>query len=200
MSQIVLISGKQGSGKSTIQNALIAAFNSQPDSKAIGVNFADPLYEMAEAVRDVAERYGIPKKMPKDGQLLQLIGTEWGRNTIDSNIWIRCLRSSIALLNIKVGLFAYTQSLVVVGDCRFRNEFDGFPDALRIRLYCPESLRKNRCSAWRENTQHQSEIDLDEYEGQHRFDFIFDTDKMPVNLIVEKVLSLLKSEEWKDRR
>lgn len=197
--RIVLLSGKQGSGKTTTQKALIDAWNQRANHKAVLVNFADPLYEMAEAVRNIAARYGIPKKMPKDGPLLQVLGTEWGRNTVSENIWVDALRGKMDHLYAQGGVFAYDHPLFVVGDCRFRNEFELFPEALRVRLKCPEATRRERCSMWRENSQHQSEIDLDGFDEEGRFDLYLDTWAQPPEEAVRAILEKLNT-KWKDER
>lgn len=197
---MVLLSGQQGSGKTTTQQGLVRDWGKLGNHKACAVNFADPLYEMAEAVRTIAEKYGIPKKMPKDGPLLQVLGTEWGRNSIGENIWVNALKGKIKDVSIREGTWAYDESLAVVGDCRFRNEFDAFPDALRVRLNCPTALRKERCSAWRENDQHKSEVDLDQYNEEMKFDLYFDTSVSKAEGVVGAIIDALKAGVWKEKR
>ena len=199
--QMVLLSGPRGSGKTTAQTLLIDTWGKlSSHHKALAINFADPLYEMAEAVRDIAAKYKVPKKMPKDGPLLQLLGTDWGRNTVDQDIWVRCLKGKIEFMAVKEGIYAYDNSLFVVGDCRFRNEFDAFPGALRVRLNCGEHVRKDRCSMWRENTAHASETDLDEYDRAGKFDLYFDTSAVGPGEIIVKVIETLKSNSWQAGR
>jgi hypothetical protein len=197
---LVLISGRQGAGKTTLQKLLIEKRNALSNHRAAAVNFADILYEMHDAVRAVGDKYGIMKKNPKDGPLLQVLGTEWGRNTIGDNIWVDALKKKIDLVSVREGVFAYDQSLFVVGDCRFRNEFDAFPKALRIRLNCMEALRRERCSMWRDNSSHPSEVDLDGYNEEFKFDKYFDTRETPALIIAESVIDTLHQNAWLENR
>ena len=90
----------------------------------------------------------------------------------------------------KGGLVQNERSVVLIDDMRFPNEFDAFMGSgvLRIRLECDEEVRKERCSMWRENTQHPSEISLDD--KLESFDLIVRTEKDPEGVtakIVEKI-------------
>jgi hypothetical protein len=198
MQQIILISGQQGSGKTSLQKALVSALTSTNNHKAVALNFADPLYEMHFAVLDIARTYGIKTKFPKDGPLLQMLGTDWGRVTMGENIWIDCLKGKMELLKVREGMFAYDHAFFVVGDCRFKNEFDSFPDALRVRLNCPEGVRKIRCGvSWRENTSHPSETDLNDYAERLKFNITADTVKHSTDEIVALIVEFLKSDKWR---
>lgn len=66
--------------------------------------------------------------------------------------------------------------LVIIDDCRFTNEFDAFPQALRVRLNAAEDVRKGRAESWRENTVHPSEVGLDLYDIEGKFDLYLQTD------------------------
>lgn len=151
----ILISGKQGSGKSSLAKNLVSEF------KAVGITpiqcrFAGPLYEMQEAIRGVAEKYGIPMD-EKEGVLLQLLGTQWGRRVKGENVWINALKYFTNGAD-------FVSHVFIVDDCRFKNELAAFDGAFKVRLVCEEEIRKSRTHAWRENTTHQSEIDLDDIE------------------------------------
>jgi predicted AAA+ superfamily ATPase len=61
MKNIILISGQQGSGKSSLARAIVVHINeNRGDLLAIHLKFATPLYEMQEALREVAQKYSIP--------------------------------------------------------------------------------------------------------------------------------------------
>jgi hypothetical protein len=188
--KIILISGKQGSGKTTLQKELYSTI--ERDGSALTMNFADALYEMHDAVLKVLHKYMDPRPIVKDGPLLQLLGTQWGRETIDQDIWVKLMRKRVN----KVG-----QSIthVIVGDCRFENEFDAFPEALRVRLYCPEAVRKARCSMWRDNTEHASETGLDQYYLKNKFDLVLNTEKSDQKDDVQEVIEMLKTDWVNDR-
>jgi len=179
--RIVIISGKQGSGKTSLANELVSRFFNKRDGFATyQLNFADTIYKMHDRCLDVLKECNFPTPK-KDGNLLQLLGTEWGRNTLGPNIWVELLKGRInrfRKFEVDQG-FRHTM-LVVVADCRFENEFDAFPNALKVRLECPEEVRKARILAtpgqmWRENTNHPSEVGLDAYAAAGKFDIYLNT-------------------------
>ncbi len=178
---VIILSGKQGSGKSSIQKELVSRLTGEfrPSNLAYVVNFADILYEMHDQVLSILHKYIPPRPIKKDGYLLQLLGTEWGRNTIESNIWVNCLKSKMRIMSLTMK--EYENIYFIIGDCRFENEFDAFPDTdfqnvLKVRLVCSEDVRKSRCSMWRENTHHISETALDNYYSANKFDLVLDTE------------------------
>jgi hypothetical protein len=196
---VILLSGKQGSGKSSIQKELISRLT-RTDSLAYSVNFADILYEMHDAVLAILHKYIPPRPIKKDGYLLQLLGTEWGRATIESDIWVNCLKSKMKLLSLTMA--EYKNIFFIIGDCRFENEFNAFPDSdfpnvLRVRLVAPEDVRKERCSMWRENTTHVSETALDNYYNANKFDQNLATDILSVEECIEIIITRLSVAEAK---
>lgn len=191
--QTVLLSGKQGSGKSTIQKLLIETCYKRMHWHCIPINFADTLYEMHNAVLGILHRYWPDRGLVKDGPLLQVLGTDWGRNTIDKNIWVEIMKN-------RLKIYEPSYQLAIIGDSRFENEFDDFPDALRVRLTCPEALRRQRCSMWRENTEHPSEIALDAYERRSLFDLTLHTDQVDAEGCVELIMAQLNKNVWKEKR
>lgn len=188
---IVMISGKQGSGKTTTQQMLGRVWHDRFGAKVTYVNFADILYEMHDSVLAILNRYWPRRDIAKDGNLLQVLGTEWGRKTIDEEIWVKCLQKKVQ---------DAPEGLVVISDCRFENEFDGLPEALRVRLEAPEATRKPRCSMWRENTSHPSEIGLDRYSAEGRFDLCLKTDELPVFECVKIIESTFIERQWVQKR
>jgi hypothetical protein len=117
--------------------------------------------------------YNTFKKTPesprekKSSPLLQFLGTEFGRKR-DTDIWVNLAKNKAAQL-------LKTSQFVAVDDGRFENEFHAFPQSLKIRLECDRDLRKARCDAWRDDEFHPSEIGLDEYSRQGKFDYYIDT-------------------------
>jgi len=156
----ILISGQQGSGKTTTANRVVQELWAQ-NYKAVKFRFADPLYQMHDAVRAVLKRYKLDDLQGIDGPLLQLLGTEWGRNTRGHDIWVRAFKASVLDY-----WFMNPDGIVVVDDCRFENEFKVFDSeahvsVVHVRLRAPKEVRKLRAEKWRDNDQHPSETGLD---------------------------------------
>lgn len=181
---IIVISGKQGAGKSTFAEALMKALEARQPRV---YKFADILYELHNIIRDYMRALGVVRP-DKDGPLLQLLGTEWGRNTIDTDIWPNILITRVE---------RDKPQTVFIDDCRFENEFDAMRNrygnqSIMIRLECPEDIRKKRCPAWRPNTEHPSETGLDKYAAEGRFDIYFETDKQKVPECVDQTLKYIE--------
>lgn len=174
---VVLLSGKQGSGKSTLALGI----------GGLQMKFADPLYKMHWAIRDILEEYGQDDLQGIDGPLLQLLGTEWGRKTRSENIWVDCLVTRVE---------ESSASLIVIDDCRFPNElraFDGATDikVIKIRLHAGRDIRKERAEKWRDNELHLSETALDNLDAE--FDLHVDTGNIEKSATKEKVLAFIDS-------
>lgn len=181
MKTIILISGKQGAGKSTLAKGLASKLSDRTTHAHL-VKFADPLYEMHKAIRGILQSYKSDNLDANkiDGPLLQLLGTEWGRKTRGDDIWVDVAKARVELMHTLHNphrLFA--RSIFIFDDARFENEIKAFdndedPDTrvFRIRLTAPEATRKTRADKWRDNTDHPSEIGLDGFKG---WDIVVDT-------------------------
>lgn len=164
-----------GAGKSTLSKAIKDALKLN-GLRVLDTRFADPLYEMHGEIRFLLKSYDPENTLNynynvKDGNLLQLLGTEWGRNTIDSDIWVK-----IMIAKIKKEFSNY--DCIVIDDCRFKNEFilpklNFVGKVLTVRLECDRDIRKARCEMWRDRENHQSECDLDDWAD--KFDLKYDS-------------------------
>ncbi len=190
--KVVLISGKQGSGKTSLQKSLAEQWALKHGRVSI-INFADVLYEMHDAVLKILHNYIPNRFLAKDGPLLQMLGTEWGRKTIDENIWVEILKK-------KISFNTEPDQLIIVGDCRFENEFNVMPDALRVRLSCPSRIRKQRCSMWRDNDTHPSEVGLDTYDRLGLFDLCIRTEEVDIKGATSLVMAQLDKDVWMEKR
>lgn len=188
--KVIIISGKQGSGKTTLQKQVQSKLYALGNRVEL-INFADIIYQIHDYAINVLEGVGVKRDLVKDGVLLQLLGTEWGRKTIQENVWCQIAKNRIENMAKNMHNVGY----VILGDCRFENEFDFFPDALSIRLECDREIRKTRCSQWRENDTHPSELGLDRYANLEVFDLTFDTGSVSIEDTVETTLKHL--ENWK---
>ena len=266
---IVLLSAKQGGGKSSLAAELVRIASRMNYTFAGSLKFADPLYEMHDYIlnkiaseakmqyksetatvgpifgKEVGEMhdylrkempykiqeylinkmetFGMPRILPqqhfvdylafyvaqkihqgklfdttKDGPLLQWVGTEFGRNNYGINVWVDILKNKIK--KYEAPHWSELNRLVIVDDCRFENEFDAFPEALRVRLVCPEEVRKARTESWRDNTNHPSEIGLDAYEAEKKFDMYLQTDTIDVVHCSTLVAAQLQKGSWKEKR
>jgi hypothetical protein len=119
MPMLIGVTGKAGSGKDTFANELCN--NCLKYSK---IAFADPIKEGISAIFsipmfDLENRVNKERKIAHIGksprQLMQLLGTEFGRDLIDRDIWIILARRRINEL-FKRGIS------IVITDVRFENE------------------------------------------------------------------------------
>lgn len=218
--QIVLLSGKQGSGKTSLQRNLVQTWNRSAEGgfRAYALNFASVLYRMHDAVLAILKDNGIDRTGRKDGQLLQVLGTEYGRKVLGDNVWINCVKAEMSALYKEAKEVNTKHLLFVVGDCRFENEFFAFPDdtrfstggeTLKVRLRCLESIRRDRIGAtFRPNTEHSSETSLDALCQENKFDVYLETDLVSVehctSLLVDQLFgspgfTVLPSEEFRQK-
>jgi hypothetical protein len=198
--KVIVISGKQGSGKTTLSEALSNKLRHKGWSVA-HLKFAGPLYQMHDLCLGILKEGGIERDIVKDGPLLQMLGTEWGRKTIDENIWVKLAQADIAQTVRKAEELGYEKLCILIDDCRFKNELEGLPEALRVRLECAPSVRKERCEAWRDNENHPSEIDLDDLVHKPgAFDVIFNTGTQTVEHCSTMIAAQLDKDRWLEKR
>lgn len=186
--QVIEISGKQSSGKSTLSAEIRKLILEQnKDFGVIEIIFAGAIYEMHDACRNILKSYGIKIDQRKDGPLLQFLGTEWGRKNFGENVWVDIVKNKIKQYRLAAKEKKLKGCVIVIPDLRFKNEVGVYPGSIKVRLECQEFERKQRCDSWRPNTQHQSEIDLDDC--PEKFNFIFDTSAITAPEIAKKLLS-----------
>lgn len=182
---IILISGKQGSGKTT-QSQLLKEKLEKMGHSVSTLKFASVLYEMHDSVRAILKKNGVINYdyKKKDGYLLQLLGKEWGRDTIDEDVWADCMT---------VKAEKCESAFLIIDDMRFRNEFDGInggvnDECFTIRLECSAVVRKKRVSMWRETENHLSETDLDIYVQKGKFDLRMCTETVTADVVSDTIL------------
>lgn len=197
MIKTVLISGKMGSGKTTLF-AHLKEIYLEKRWVVRELRFAKLIYDMHDFCLNRLSESGIVRP-DKDGLLLQLLGTDWGRKTYGENVWVNALRHEYSVFHDDI-TYQESNALIIISDCRFKNEFQAFPEALRVRLFCSEDVRKRRADGWRENTRHQSEIDLDAYAEAGLFDLIVDTQSTSINGMVDLVKAQLDKGVWIEKR
>jgi hypothetical protein len=149
---LIAFTGRAGSGKSTAAQALvdrdgyIRCSFAQPIKdmvKAMGISYA----EMTDAKIKNMPNPDYGDKSPR--YIMQTLGTEWGRNMIDPDIWINVWRRKLpprAIYNI------------VVDDCRFENEVQ------IVKTLGGIVIKVNRISA-NTTVTHHSEVVPGYYDG-----------------------------------
>lgn len=191
--QLILFSGKQGSGKDTIANEVKRNLEMERfgNKKVAIIKFASVIYEAHDAVLDVLRKYKIEVPQ-KDGSLLQDLGTKHGRLKYGEDIWVKCFQEKLKQLNV---------DYAIATDCRFQNEHYAFPEALRVRLSCPEDVRRSRALGWREDTNHVSETDLDPIANNPKgFDLTLQTHITSINGCADLVLAQIRKNNWLEKR
>ena len=121
--QIIALFGEQGSGKTTVANAIASSPRLPNDKKWKRRSFAQPIRDMLSALMpkhllSPTEDKTAPIKALKGKNIrytMQTLGTEWGRNMIGENIWIDALIQWASDNNVK---------RVVIDDLRMNNEFE----------------------------------------------------------------------------
>lgn len=122
---LIGLTGYKGSGKDTVADRLVAKHG------FVKIAFADPIREMLRAGFALKDRHFnedketvIPWLGVSPRYLMQTLGTEWGRQQIRVDIWVRYMTQRLR--------YAREHELdVVISDVRFPNEealvhaFDG---------------------------------------------------------------------------
>ena len=135
--RVILLTGKMGSGKSTVADRLVE------EHEFWRVKLAKPLKDMIRTL-GVPEEYieGDLKNTPcqqLNGHTaryaMQTLGTEWGRNLLGNDFW-----TNIAVDRIRRAI-SYGED-IVVDDMRFHNELEAlkkaFPESKAYRIHRPK--------------------------------------------------------------
>lgn len=113
--------GKAHSGKDFSADYIIQNY---PNLKVAKVAFADAVRDMVRPIFDVDDIYRRgSKEDPIDGfgislrEILQSLGTDWGRHMVSEDIWVKVLDKRISE--------RYSDfDIVIISDIRFDNERD----------------------------------------------------------------------------
>jgi len=124
---LIGLCGPAGAGKNTVAELLTDSDRCSFHQLA----FADPLYECISVITGISVA-GLQKRDAKEAvipwlgksprQMLQTLGTEWGRETVNPHIWIR-IAIERAIPHLATGRG------VVMTDVRFDNEAKAVVDA-----------------------------------------------------------------------
>jgi hypothetical protein len=110
---LIAFTGVISSGKTTATEALI----SLPERAYTKLAFADPLKAMVAILTSETDKNATPDALcgKTVREAYQTLGTEWGRNMIGQDIWLRAMARRIK------GERGVARG-IVVDDCRFDNE------------------------------------------------------------------------------
>jgi hypothetical protein len=175
---IIGIAGKMGCGKDYTCNNLVIPILKYYNHTFLQVSFADQIKINVMTKNQISFDDVYINKTQKTRRLLQLEGTENGRDILGKDIWIRYLENWI-----KVHESRGIQNFICT-DVRFPNEFDYIKDhgGIVLRIDAPERNIKRLLSESRGDTNvletlknHRSECDLDNL-GDECFDLIIKND------------------------
>lgn len=115
MVRLLGFAGKMGSGKSTA----IKLIKEELTERSVElIKLAEPLYDIQEYIyRRISSVYKRPDDFIKDRKLLQFLGTNWGRDTISTSLWVDIWKAEVTHI-----LQNAPDILVVCDDIRFDEE------------------------------------------------------------------------------
>lgn len=155
---IIALSGKMGSGKSTVFKMIQDRLGRD---HVVLCKFAQPLYDAQTYLYD---KFGFGFPETKDRKLLQWLGTDWARDK-DQEVFVRLWKE-------KAKAWSLLGKVVVCDDCRFLNEADA------VRSIGGKIVRINKMhgelAESQSGTGHSSEMEIDQIQG----DYVFDNDTL----------------------
>lgn len=175
--KVVLISGKAGSGKSTIAHGVYFAWqfkNMNNDKTSMLLHFGD-MVKIASK-----EWFGWKGFKNVTGRkILQTTGQTM--REIDPDIWIKFVHGVCNISDPEV---------LFIGDCRYKNEIEYFQKLIGKENCLVVRLKSNRPSLLTDaQKNHQSETDLDDYP----FELVYDNNnEEQKQKIIEDILSRLE--------
>lgn len=118
---IIGFTGKMGVGKST---AIETIKTLCPRGGVAVVKFAQPLYDMQEFIYDrISTVHTRSECFTKDRKLLQWLGTDWGRDSISTTLWVDIWKATVAQIKAEDdGYPEITKRRIICDDVRFANE------------------------------------------------------------------------------
>ena len=186
MQKIIMISGGMGVGKTKLADGLEDAL-AREGAWVFRTRFAKAVYECHDLITGHLRSRGVVMKA-KDRDLLRMIGSEWGRNCVSSDIWVKTLLSEISHWEVRE-----KANFIIIDDLRFVNEYNLKVDGvkiIKIRLTASEECRKARCPAWTDGT-HDSEGGLDHIDDSG-FNMTVDAEANNASQVLAHVLAYVR--------
>lgn len=155
---LIGLCGAAGAGKNAVAEIL------QNTHGFMGFAFADPLYRAVEAITGVPAERLRDRKLKEEPigwigrsprQLLQSLGTEWGRQMVRDDLWIQIAMQKV----VRCQAALRGRGGVAITDCRFDNEAVAIKEAGGIIWRVD---RRGSCLAG-DTASHSSEAGIAEY-------------------------------------
>lgn len=153
---MIAITGYAGSAKST----LAAAIRDSASQAGVAVieSLGRTIYQIHDVAAAALEEAGIVGMPEKDRVLLQLLGDDWGRNTLGVDVWVDAL---IRRVNAN-----YTaRELVIVDDLRMASDAEALRNVYGPKVYVVKISRENNPGATDGIINHTSERDISNIEA-----------------------------------
>lgn len=157
MINLIGVTGKAGSGKTTIANYI------RDNYLYAQLNFADPIKQglasMLGLTLEDLDKLKITNEPINDyldinvRRLLQTLGTEWGRNTIDKDFWCYLMEEKIDNLIWKL----IPTTNFVIGDVRFVNEVNWINNKGGTTIL----VKRDNKITEKTTRNHQSEVEIE---------------------------------------
>ena len=173
----IALSGRCGSGKTTVAQYLVEKFADDDNHRYIRGSFA-------KGVKDVATKYFRMDPLKKDRALLQKVGV--AMREIDSEVWVNTL-----LDDLDVGTPSFDKQNIVVDDMRFPNEYVALKRLgfVMVRLEASAKVRKKRIPDTYCEGVHISETAIDDFP----FDYTIISEG-PIKELHEKINDVIYNE------
>lgn len=188
------ISGKLGSGKDYVVENFIVPKLKEACYKVAIVAFADHIKVNAAARNNLSIETMYGNKTPEIRKMLQIAGTEEGRDKYGSNIWIDTLDQWLTLRAMRDGTDVF-----IITDCRFINEVEWVtsqPGGFVIRIEAPDRNMVRLLAESESNPEildsiknHRSETELDGYS----FECVIDNTFANIGSVSNDVINVLSS-------
>lgn len=170
--KIYILSGKAGSGKTTVAN-LMQEINENNKKKTICLAYADYLKMYAKAVLGWD---GLDENKPRE--FLQQLGIELIKNNLDDKFLINRIIDDIKI-------YSYFYDVIIITDARLIDEIEDikkiYKDAKSIRISGNSNCLTNT------QKQHKTEIGLDEY-NDYDYEIVNDETIEALKNKIEKII------------
>lgn len=177
--KIIAICGKAGSGKDYIaSNYIIPYIKNVLKGTVVQLSFADQMKVNVMTKYDISYKDLYETKTQETRKLLQLEGTELGRNVHGQDIWIKYYNNWVKVLKNR-GI-----DYIITCDLRFQNEFNYLKNkhSIIIKLVAPERHHNRifkesdgNMDIYNQFKNHISECDLDNTLDDN-FDLVINND------------------------